>query len=102
MTKLQERAMARIRHFADTYLARKHVTYTLDVKQDDQFAWVVLETHRDDCDEYSPRAVICKRGFFAHITRRGKLVFHTSYSVSRQAEELKHFARMMKGSVNLI
>jgi len=99
--KLQERAVRRALKYWDN-LQNDITSVKAKIRETSYGAvWLDVETFRNDCEEFSPRAVLCKDGASYHITRRGRVeVSHTVKVIGDQAKvksHLKFLATMAQG-----
>jgi hypothetical protein len=103
-TPSQQRAIERIFHYAGGIMLNS-------LEASIEFAGIELteqtfgitfkvETHRNDCHEFSPRQVFCRQGFTGCIYKGGRIELWHDNSIREDHDaELRHHARMLHGSV---
>jgi hypothetical protein len=100
-TKQMERAVRRLYRYAEILTHNDLTTMAcVDIGNEDGFVVSFrMFTHRNDCEEYSPRQVLCRKDFGGWITRYGKIVVTHDSSMTtddHNIEALFH-AKMLRG-----
>lgn len=68
------------------------------VTQCDYFVSVTLLFRRTDCEEYSPRMVVCSGGYNFHVYRGGRSKLMSSHGITKQ--DLKVVAELYHSTVD--
>lgn len=93
----QRKALNKIIRFVRSNDSLARIT-SLKINVFSGFLSVAIETDRTDCDKYSPRNVLSRVYFSAHIGAKGAIeVNHYSVGTYHAA---KHAAYMLKGKVS--
>jgi hypothetical protein len=107
INKSQQRAIDRIMRFYENSVSYDKGNYHIS----SEIVPLGFETHlnmtvkvkRIDCDQYSPRAIICGDGGHFFIGPRGHIQVASSYQLiadkARRLSHLRHIALMVRGEV---